>query len=256
MAVVYVRGQVLGQVVGPGKALAAHLAVIRSLAGVYAQVPGQVAFAAERAAAEQARERSFARMLAHVQLQVLLGPDAFAAERARERLGVPVVIVVNATAVVVVGSDRRDGSRRYRDGSSGRRGGPCCYRGDGSRPLSVRPEYVEQRRRRCRRSGRFTTVRSLSRPGRRRYRHRRRLRQLRGHHLVRAGYLAVGRRRLGCGWRGRHVPAVVTVRRRHRRRHISLQSFQRVVEPMLFERFEIPVRKTRSHKRFHAHNII
>jgi len=68
VVVVYVRGQVFGQVVGPGETLATHLAVVRPLAGVDAQVPGQIALAAERAAAEQARERPFTRVLAHVQL--------------------------------------------------------------------------------------------------------------------------------------------------------------------------------------------
>jgi len=68
MVVVYVRGQMFGQVVGSGETLAAHLAVVRPLAGVDAQVPGQIALAAESTAAEQARERSFTRVLAHVQL--------------------------------------------------------------------------------------------------------------------------------------------------------------------------------------------
>jgi len=68
MVVVYVRGQVFRQVVGPGETLATHLAVVRPLASVDAQMPGKIAFAAERAAAEQARERPFTRMLAHVQL--------------------------------------------------------------------------------------------------------------------------------------------------------------------------------------------
>jgi len=67
MVVVYVRGQVFGQVVGPGETLAAHLAVVRPLSGVDAQVSSQIALAAERAAAEQARERPFDRVLAHVQ---------------------------------------------------------------------------------------------------------------------------------------------------------------------------------------------
>lgn len=66
MVVVYVRGQVFGQVIGSSETLATHLAVVRSLAGVYAQMSGQIALTAERAAAEQARERPFARVLAHM----------------------------------------------------------------------------------------------------------------------------------------------------------------------------------------------
>lgn len=76
------RGEMLGEIISPGEAFAAHLAVIRPLAGVDAQVPRQVALASEGATAEQADERPFASMLAHVQLQILLGPHALAAERA------------------------------------------------------------------------------------------------------------------------------------------------------------------------------
>jgi len=68
MVVVYMRGQVFGEVVGPGETLTTHLAVVRPLAGVDTQVPGQIALTAERTAAEQARERPFTRVLAHVQL--------------------------------------------------------------------------------------------------------------------------------------------------------------------------------------------
>lgn len=82
LALVDVRGEMLGEIVGPGEALAAHLTVVRPLAGVDAQVPRQVALAAEGATAEQADERPFAGVLAHVQLQVLLGSHALAAERA------------------------------------------------------------------------------------------------------------------------------------------------------------------------------
>jgi len=177
VVVVYVRGQVLGQVIGPGEALAAHLAVVRPLAGVDAQVPGQVAFAAERAAAEQARERPFAGVLADVQLQILLGPDALAAERTRERFPVP-----SAGVVVIVSG----GDSGHRGGGSGRRGFRDCR--CGGRPLSVRPEYVEQRRRGRRRGYGCVAGRLLS-CGR-----RRRLGRRRGHHLVRAGHLTVGRR--------------------------------------------------------------
>ena len=79
-----VRGQMLGEVVGPGEALAARLAVVRPLAGVDAQVARQVGLAAERAPTEQADERPLAGVLADVQLQVFLRPDALAAERAGE----------------------------------------------------------------------------------------------------------------------------------------------------------------------------
>uniref|UniRef100_A0A182THF6 Uncharacterized protein n=1 Tax=Anopheles melas TaxID=34690 RepID=A0A182THF6_9DIPT len=74
----------LGEVVGPGEALAARLAVVRPLAGVDAQVARQVGLAAERAPTEQTDERPLAGVLAHVQLQVFLRPDALAAERAGE----------------------------------------------------------------------------------------------------------------------------------------------------------------------------
>jgi len=79
-----VRSEMLGEIVGPGEAFAAHLAVIRPLAGVDAQVPRQIALAAESATAEQTDERPFAGVLAHVQFQVFLGPHALAAERAGE----------------------------------------------------------------------------------------------------------------------------------------------------------------------------
>lgn len=84
LALVDVRGEMLGEVVSPGEAFAAHLAMVRPLASVDAQMPRQVALAAEGATAEQADERPFASVLAHVQLQVLLGPDALAAERTGE----------------------------------------------------------------------------------------------------------------------------------------------------------------------------
>lgn len=78
------RGQVLGEVVGAREALAAHITVVRPLAGVDAQMARQVALAAERAPAKQAHERPLARVLPHVQLQVLLRPHALPAERTRE----------------------------------------------------------------------------------------------------------------------------------------------------------------------------
>lgn len=93
--VVYVRSEVLGEVVGAREALAARLAVVGPLARVDAQVACQVALAAKRAPAEQTHERTLARVLAHVQLQVLLRPHALPAERASESpLPVPLSFVV------------------------------------------------------------------------------------------------------------------------------------------------------------------
>lgn len=79
-----VRGEMLGEIVSPGEALAAHLAMVRPLAGVDAQMPRQVTLAAEGTTAEQADERPFAGVLAYVQFQVFLGPHALAAERTGE----------------------------------------------------------------------------------------------------------------------------------------------------------------------------
>lgn len=86
----------LGQVVRPGEAFAAHLAVVGPLAGMDAKVPGEVALAAERAAAKQADERPFAGVLTHVELQVLLRSDALTAERASEATLAPVHLVAAA----------------------------------------------------------------------------------------------------------------------------------------------------------------
>lgn len=52
LALVDVRGEMLGEIVSPGEALAAHLAVVRPLASVDAQVPRQIALAAKGATAE------------------------------------------------------------------------------------------------------------------------------------------------------------------------------------------------------------
>lgn len=78
----YVRGQMLGEIVRPGEAFATRLAVIGPFAGMDAQMAGQVRLAAKGAAAEEANERTFARVLAHVQLEVLLGAHALAAKGA------------------------------------------------------------------------------------------------------------------------------------------------------------------------------
>lgn len=92
--VVYVCGEVLGEVVGAREALAARLAVVGPLARVDAQVPRQVALTAERAPAEQAHERTLARVLPHVQLQVLFRPHAFSTEWASEPpLPVPLPVI-------------------------------------------------------------------------------------------------------------------------------------------------------------------
>lgn len=82
--IVDVRREMFREVVGPGKALAARLAVVGPLARVNAQVPRQVALTSERAAAEQTHKRTLTCMLPHVQLQILLGAYALAAERTRE----------------------------------------------------------------------------------------------------------------------------------------------------------------------------
>ena len=86
----------LGQVVRPGEAFAAHLAVVGPLAGVDAKVPGEVALAAERSAAEQTDERTFAGVFTHVELEVLLGSDALTAEWASEATLAPVHLVAAA----------------------------------------------------------------------------------------------------------------------------------------------------------------
>lgn len=70
--VVNVRGQMLGQVICPREALAARLAVVRSLPCVDPQVTREIGLAAESTATEEAHERSFARVLPHVQLEILL----------------------------------------------------------------------------------------------------------------------------------------------------------------------------------------
>lgn len=72
----------LGEIVRPGEAFAARLAVIGTLSGVDTQMAGQVRLAAKGAAAEEAYERTFACVLAHMQLEVLLGAHALAAKGA------------------------------------------------------------------------------------------------------------------------------------------------------------------------------
>lgn len=79
---VYVRGQVLGQVVGPRKAFPTHVTVVGPFARVYPEMAREVALAPEGSAAEQTDERTLAGVLAHVQLEVLFGTDALSAERA------------------------------------------------------------------------------------------------------------------------------------------------------------------------------
>ena len=105
-ALVYVGGEVLREVVRPGEALTAHLAVVGPLAGVDAQVAREVALAAEGPPAEEADERPLARVLAHVELEVLLGAHALAAEGAGEAPLAPLgrlVVVVVVVVVVVAG---------------------------------------------------------------------------------------------------------------------------------------------------------
>lgn len=67
-----VGGEVLREVVRPGEALAARLAVVRPLPGVDPQVAGQVRLAPEGPSAEQTDEGPFPGMLPDVQLEVLL----------------------------------------------------------------------------------------------------------------------------------------------------------------------------------------
>ena len=96
LTLVYMGGEMFGEVIRPREAFAAHLAVVRPLPRVYAEVPGQVALPAESTAAEQADERPFTGVLAHVQLQILLGADALTAEGAGEAALAPVHLVAAA----------------------------------------------------------------------------------------------------------------------------------------------------------------
>lgn len=59
VGVVYVRGEVFGEVVSACEAFAAHLAVVGSFARVNAQMPRQVALASKCSAAEQTCKRTF-----------------------------------------------------------------------------------------------------------------------------------------------------------------------------------------------------
>lgn len=83
-SVVDVRGQVLGQVISPSKALAASLAVVRPLTRMNSQMSRQVRFTTECSSAKKTHERSFTRMLPNVQLEVLLRPYTLAAKRTSE----------------------------------------------------------------------------------------------------------------------------------------------------------------------------
>lgn len=65
-------GQVLAQVVGACKALAAHFAMVWPLAGMNAHMTREIAFTTKCSAAEQTSEWSLTGMLAHMQLEVLL----------------------------------------------------------------------------------------------------------------------------------------------------------------------------------------
>lgn len=80
----YMRGEMFGQVVGPGETLAADLAVVGTFTRVYAQVTREITFAPEGATAEQANERSLSGVLSYVQFEILFRADAFAAVRAGE----------------------------------------------------------------------------------------------------------------------------------------------------------------------------
>jgi len=72
--VVQVGGEVLGEVVCPGEALATHLTVVGSLSCVDSQVAIHVALAAKRAAAKFALKRALASVFTNVQFQVFFRP--------------------------------------------------------------------------------------------------------------------------------------------------------------------------------------
>lgn len=93
VGVVYVRGEVFGEVVGPRKALATHLAVIGALARVDAQVPRQVTLATERSATEQTCKGALTRVFPHVQLEVFFGSDTFSTERTCKRAPFPLTLI-------------------------------------------------------------------------------------------------------------------------------------------------------------------
>lgn len=68
LALMNVGGEVLGQIVGSGKALSAHLAVIGPLACVDPEMPREVALTPECPSAKQTNKRPLSRVLSHVEL--------------------------------------------------------------------------------------------------------------------------------------------------------------------------------------------
>lgn len=238
----YMGGEMFGQVIRPREAFAAHLAVVRPLPGVYTEVPGQVALPAERTAAKQADERPLAGVLAHVQLQILLGPDALTAKGAGEAALAPVHLVAAA---------------RQADHSIGGYLGPIVVHGvvvgvpDLARaPTTRRSPYPP-----C---GDSLTHHLHLRPGLPRILavDARRL----GHALLsgvlverpprlllaRIGGGVAARLHLGRLPRARHLVAPLGCGRNRRRGAAlgrlrrPLQPFQRVVQPVLLERLQIP----------------
>lgn len=65
-SVVDVGGQMFGQIVGPGKALAAGFAVVGSFTGVDPQVPCEVRLASEGSTTEQTHEGTLSGVLSDV----------------------------------------------------------------------------------------------------------------------------------------------------------------------------------------------
>lgn len=81
---VYVRGQVLGQIIRPGEAFAAHVAMVGPLAGMDAKMPSEIAFATESSPTEQTNKWTLPSVLPHVKFQVFLGSHALSTKRTGE----------------------------------------------------------------------------------------------------------------------------------------------------------------------------
>lgn len=237
LTLVYVGGEMFGKVIRPCEAFAAHLAVVRPLPGVYTEMPGQVALPAERTAAEQADERPFTGVLAHVQLQILLGPDALTAKGAGEAALAPVHLVAaarqadhsiggNLGPIVVHGVVIRVPDLA-RAPTTRRAPYPPC--GHGLTHLHLQPGLPGILAVDARRLGHALLSRVLvERPL-----------------LARVGGGVAARLHLGRLPRAGHLVAPLGGGRHRRRRAAlrlrgALQPFQRVVQPVLLERLEIP----------------
>lgn len=72
------------EVIGASETFTAHITVIRPFPRMDPQMPGQITLTPERPAAEQTNKRPLPRMLPHMQLQILLGPYTFTTKRACE----------------------------------------------------------------------------------------------------------------------------------------------------------------------------